>query len=92
MMTNTKKNFKNFNGKTKNKKKENKTVKAARQYVKPTEIRAGREFEYKMPMAVYEDILKECKKSKGGDAQTYLCSWVNEQFGLLGTCVRVIPS
>lgn len=92
MMTNTKKNFKNNNGKTRNKKKENKTVKAARQYVAPVEIRAGREFEYKMPLAVYQDILKECKKEKGGDAQTYLCNWVNEQFGLLGTCVRVIPS
>lgn len=88
MMTNTKRNFK----KGTNKRKENKTVKAARQYVAPTEIRAGKEFEYKMPYSVYNDILKECKKDKGGDAQTYLCHWVNEQFGLLGTCVRVIPN
>lgn len=90
MMTNIKRN--NFKGKNRNKKKETKMIKAARQYTAPTEIRAGKEFEYKMPLAVYEDILAECKKEKGGDAQAYLCNWVNEQFGLLGTCVRVIPS
>lgn len=93
----TKKNFKiNVNGKKnfkgRGKRKESKVSKAARQYVAPKEIRAGKEFEYKMPIPMYNDILKDLKKEKiGSDAQTYLCNWVNEQFGLLGTCVRVIP-
>lgn len=82
-------NVNNFT-KKKTKKKESRVAKVARQYVAPKEIRAGMQFEYKMPIPMYEDILKECKKD-GGEAQVYLCNWVNEQFGLLGTCVRVIP-
>lgn len=72
--------------------KQSQKARAARQYVAPTEIRAGGQFEYKMPTGLYNDLLKECKKTKGGEAQTYLCNYVNEQYGLLGTCVRVIPS
>ena len=60
-------------------------------YVKPTAIRAGGEIEYKMPEAMYNEIVKQAKKENCGDLQTYLCKYVNEQFGLLGTCVRVIP-
>ena len=88
-----KKNFKKRN--TNNKKpnvKQAQAVRAKRQYVQPKEIRAGGEFEYKMPIITYNDLLKECKKERGGDAQTYLCNYVNEQYYLLGTCVRVIPS
>lgn len=82
-----KKNFKR-NG---NNKKTSQAARAARQYVKPTEIRAGGEFEYKMPVMMYNDLLAECKKTRGGEAQTFLCNYVNEQYHLLGTCVRVIP-
>lgn len=65
--------------------------KKAHPYVKPTVIRAGGEIEYKMPEAMYNEIVKQAKKENCGDFQTYLCKYVNEQFGLLGTCVRVIP-
>lgn len=88
-----KKNFKkrNNNNNKKPNVKQAQAVRAKRQYVKPKEIRAGGEIEYKMPIAMYNDLLKDCKKERGGDAQTYLCNYVNEQLNLLGTCVRVIP-
>ena len=71
--------------------KNNFSQKKAHPYVKPTVIRAGGEIEYKMPEAMYNEIVKQAKKENCGDLQTYLCKYVNEQFGLLGTCVRVIP-
>lgn len=47
--------------------------------------------EYKMPEAVAREYLKmrnaEEKKMKPND---YLCKIVDEQYGLLGKCVRVI--
>ena len=47
--------------------------------------------EYKMPEAVAKEYLKmrnaEEKKMKPND---YLCKIVDEQYGLLGKCVRVI--
>lgn len=60
-------------------------------YVKPTTLRAGGELEYKMSEAMYNELVKQAKKENVGDIQTFLCKYVNEQFGLLGTCVRVIP-
>lgn len=75
---------KKYNSKKTNKKKESVIV-------KPTEIRAGGYFEYKMPYGIYNDYVKSAKKENAGDIQTYLCNIVNEQYGLLGTCVRVIP-
>ena len=71
--------------------KKNFSQKKTHPYVKPTAIRAGGEIEYKMPEATYNEIVKQAKKENCGDLQTYLCKYVNEQFGLLGTCVRVIP-
>lgn len=50
----------------------------------------GKIFEFKMPAGMYDNLVMECKKNKIGDPQTYLCDFVNSQFRLLGTCVRVI--
>lgn len=88
---NIKSNKKNYNKNNAN--KGNKPVakaKKARSYVQPTEIRAGRNYEYKMPPAIYAELVKMCKKENGGDAQAYACRYVTEQFGLLGSCVSVI--
>lgn len=68
----------------------NAAPKKARPYVQPTEIRAGRNYEYKMSPAMYAEIVKMCQKENGGDAQAYACRYVTEQFGLLGSCVSVI--
>lgn len=70
----------------KNNKKQSQRVRAAKQYVAPSELRAGGEFEYQMPKMVYDELLKGCK----GDAQTFLCNYINEEYNLLGTCVRVV--
>lgn len=59
--------------------------------IQPTEIRAGGYIEYKMPYGTYNEYVKSAKKENAGDIQAYLCRIVNEQYGLLGTCVRVIP-
>ena len=83
----TKKNFK----KNPNKKGGNKKpmAKKARPYVQPTEMRAGRDFEYKMSPEAYADIVAMCKKENGGDAIAYACHYINEQYGLLGNCVGI---
>ena len=48
-------------------------------------------FEYKMPEAMARELLKT---RKGDDAKMrpndYLCKVVNENFGLMYNCVRVI--
>lgn len=49
--------------------------------------------EYKMPEALAEQLLKKRKGVAGVGKMTpneYLCYVVNEEFGLLGTCVKVI--
>lgn len=49
--------------------------------------------EYKMPEALAEQLLKKRKGVVGVGKMTpneYLCYVVNEEFGLLGTCVKVI--
>lgn len=47
--------------------------------------------EYKMPEAVAKDLLK---KRSGNDLKMtpndYLCKFVNEEYDLLGECIRVI--
>lgn len=47
--------------------------------------------EYKMPTAFGKKLLKE---RKGTDAKLkpneYLCKYVNEQYGVKGTCTKVI--
>jgi hypothetical protein len=78
---------KNFN----KKKVRNKNMKKEPIFIQPTQIRAGEMYEYKMPVAMYDEYVKDAKKEKAsGNIQQYLCNIVNEQFGLLGTCVRVI--
>lgn len=51
----------------------------------------GRAYEYKMSAECARNILKD---RKGNDAkknpQQYLCEYVTEQYGLLGTCIRVL--
>lgn len=44
-------------------------------------------FEYAMPREMAKMILD--KKDKKGDIQKTLCVYVNEQLGLLGTCIGV---
>ena len=51
----------------------------------------GRAYEYKMSAECAKNILKN---RSGNDAkknpQQYLCEYVTEQYGLLGTCVKVL--
>ena len=51
----------------------------------------GRAYEYKMSAECAKNILKN---RSGSDAkknpQQYLCEYVTEQYGLLGTCIRVL--
>lgn len=51
----------------------------------------GRAYEYKMSAECARNILKD---RKGNDAkknpQQYLCEYVTEQYGLLGTCIKVL--
>lgn len=75
-------------------KKKNYTKKSYRNphpIVKPTNIKAGGMIEYKMPYGTYNEYVNAAKKSNIGDIQAYLCNIVNEQYGILGNCVRVIP-
>ena len=44
-------------------------------------------YEYKMPVAMAKEFLKDCKNM---DTNKYLCNIVNENFGIKGTCVKVI--
>lgn len=51
----------------------------------------GRAYEYKMSAECARNILKN---RSGQDAkknpQQYLCEYVTEQYGLLGTCIKVL--
>lgn len=51
----------------------------------------GRAYEYKMSAECAKNILKN---RSGMDAkknpQQYLCEYVTEQYGLLGTCIKVL--
>lgn len=46
-------------------------------------------FEYKMPVKMIKNILKARKDEKGSN-QKYLCTYVNENFGIKGNCIKVI--
>ena len=47
--------------------------------------------EYKMPEAMAKDYLKDRKgEDKRMSVNEYLCKIVDEEFNLLGKCVRVI--
>ena len=48
-------------------------------------------FEYKMPKACAEKLLKERKgEDKKKNPQEYLCQIINEGYGIKGTCVKVV--
>lgn len=57
----------------------------------PGEMKCG-EFEYKMSPQAAWSILHDpvTGKKLPGDDATLLCGFVNEQYGLKGTCVAVI--
>lgn len=79
---------KNFNGKKPVKKKFANPSALNRV---PAPIGKAGDIEYKMSRECAEGILKD---RKGPEAkmhpQAYLCQYVNEQYGLLGNCVKVI--
>ena len=71
----------NFNNKKNNMKKKNSNkVEAV--------IRNPGDFEYKMPKAMADAILKTENSRK--PIQEILCDHVNKLFGLKGTCIKVI--
>ena len=82
---------------TKNVAKKNNGKKATvKKYTKPavdfSNVRAGGTYEYKMSKECAYNILHDPlngKKMPGDDAVN-LCNYVNEQYGLLGTCVSVL--
>lgn len=79
-----KKNFKKKNNKM------SQRAKAAKIYVKINEDKWGGACEYKMPFDLYNQLMKEAKNFRK-EAHEYLCDYVNEQEGILQSCVRVIP-
>lgn len=48
----------------------------------------GDPFEYKMSLACANDILRECPAKTR--PEQYLCDYINEEYGLIGWCQRVI--
>jgi hypothetical protein len=82
---NGKKNNKNNNTRTSTKTKDFGSKKES--IVTPPDVCAGI-FEYKMPKAMAENILKADKSRR--PAQEILCEYVNTQNGLKGFCVKVI--
>lgn len=91
--TNYKKNYKKKN-KTNNTTSLKKQVERAVKIPTATEIMPHRGFiEYNMPRAIAESILSDRKgKEKGSDPQKYLCDFVNEQYHMIGYCLKVIVS
>ena len=57
--------------------------------ITPPEVCGGL-IEYKMPLAMAEDILKTDKTKRA--PQEVLCDYVNTQCGLMGFCVKVLIS
>ena len=50
-----------------------------------------KKFEYKMSNTMIKMLLKQRKdKDKKGSNQEYLCKYVNDTCGIIGTCVKVI--
>ena len=48
------------------------------------------EIEYEMPKAFAKEILATRKgEERNMQPQTFLCKVVNEEFGLLGNCIKV---
>lgn len=87
-------NKKNFNNKKKVYKKPN-THFASEQtarYFYPKDSYIGKEYvEYRMPKASIIDLLNNrTKLEQKINPQKYLCDYVNNEYGLMGYCVRVI--
>lgn len=80
---------KNTNTTTKKTSPKQKSRTPRQYYNKRNEI-SGKIFEFKMPAGMYDNLAAQCKKEHRGDIQEYLCDFVNSQFRLLGTCVKVI--
>ena len=60
-------------------------------HFKEIKMKANDNFEYKMTTRLYEEYLKGRKgKNKNLDPQTYLCQIINEEYGIKGTCVKVL--
>ena len=58
---------------------------------KKIEIIDKGEFEYKMSKELGSSLLKDRKgEDKKKHPQEYLCQIVNEQFGIKGTCTKVL--
>lgn len=85
--TNMKQKNNNNTPRKNNPKQKNRTPK--QYYNKRNEV-TGKIFEFKMPAGMYDNLAAQCKKEHRGDIQAYLCDFVNTQFRLLGTCVKVI--
>lgn len=50
-----------------------------------------RKFEYKMPKELAAAILRQRKKDGAKiEPQKYLCNYVNDNCGMMGTCISVI--
>lgn len=66
---------------------------AKKKVVAPVKIIDGKcgSIQYKMPADFAKDLLKGRKGAEAKiDAQIYLCQYVDEQYGLLGHCTKVI--
>lgn len=81
------KNNTNINAKKASPKQKNRPP---RQYYNKRNDITGKIFEFKMPAGMYDTLAAQCKKERRGDIQEYLCDFVNSQFRLMGTCVKVI--
>ncbi len=64
------------------------TLKQKPYFAKKPADKYGDPFEYKMSSASANDILRECPAKTR--PEQYLCDFVNEQYGLLGWCCRVV--
>lgn len=89
------KNKKSFNKKNFNTKKKPNTHFASEQtarYFYPKDSYVGKEYvEYRMPKASIIDLLNNRNKLEQKiNPQKYLCDYVNNEYGLMGYCVRVI--
>lgn len=52
-----------------------------------------RTYQYKMTQAMADSLLKGRRgNEKKIENQKYLCDWVNQSLGLMGTCVEVLTT
>lgn len=88
-----------YNKKTNKKKNKTSNISSLKKQVEKavkiptiTEMMPHRGFiEYNMPKAIADSLLKDRKgREKGSDPQQYLCNYVNEQYHMIGYCLKVI--